>query len=446
MTRSALRRVFCASLGCSKNTADSEKIAGALSSHGFEIVGDARSADIAIVNTCGFIRSATEENIAVILDLAELKKEGALKLVGVVGCLVARYGDELKRGMPEVDFWAGCGDVVSILEAAGARGASVSASPPRKRLPGDVSHVRYLKISDGCDNACSYCAIPSIKGPMRSRPAGDIVREAAALAEDGAAEICLVAQDLTAYGRDLGVRGGLVSLLDALEASLPEDMWLRLLYLQPSGVNRALLERVAGGRQVLPYLDIPIQHSVPEVLKRMNRGCDPGNLAGIFRTARSIRPDFALRTTCMVGFPGETGSDFITLMRFLEDICFDRVGAFAFSPEEGAPASGMPRQISERTKESRLRRLMSLQEDMSLARQALFVGREFDVMIDSDGHGGNAAGRSFREAYDVDGIVAVSGIPDGVSPGRKVRVLMTGASEHDMEARFLSFPRAGVRL
>ena len=410
------------------------------------MVGDAKSADIAILNTCGFIRTAVEENIAAILDLLELKNAGRLKLVGVVGCLVARYGDELKRGMPEVDFWAGCGDIGSILESAGVRGARVPDSLPRKRLPGDVPHVRYLKISDGCDNACSYCAIPSIKGPMRSRPVEDIVREAAVLAGDGAAEICLVAQDLTAYGRDTGLRGGLVSLLDALEASLPGDIWLRLLYLQPSGVDKALLERVAGGRQVLPYLDIPIQHSAPGILKLMNRRGDPRNLAGIFTTARSIRPDFALRTTCMVGFPGETRSDFSSLMRFLEEICFDRVGAFAFSPEEGTAALNMPRHVSERTKKSRLFRLMSLQEDVSLARQTLFVGRELDVIVDSVGEDGSAEGRSFREAYDVDGVVCVSGVPGGVSPGGKIRAVMTGASEHDMEGRFMAFPRVGVRL
>jgi ribosomal protein S12 methylthiotransferase len=432
------------SLGCSKNTADSEKIAGTLSDYGFEMVGDAGSADIAIVNTCGFIRSAVEENIAAILDLAELKKGGRLKLVGVVGCLVARYGDELKLGMPEVDFWAGCDDIGSILESAGARGARVTGSVLRKRLPGDVSHVRYLKISDGCDNACSYCTIPAIKGSMRSRPTEDIVREAEVLAEDGAAEICLVAQDLTAYGRDAGLHGGLVALLDALESSLPRDMWLRLLYLQPSGVNRALLERVAGGRQVLPYLDIPIQHAAPGVLKRMNRDGDPRKLAGIFRTARSIRPDFALRTTCMVGFPGETRSDFAALLRFVEEICPDRMGAFAFSPEEGAAASDMPRQVSERVKKSRLCRLMSLQEDVSLARQNLFVGRELDVILDSVGGGGVAEGRSFREAHDVDGVVDVMGLPEEISPGRKIRAVMTGASEHDMEARFLVFPPVGA--
>jgi ribosomal protein S12 methylthiotransferase len=434
------------SLGCSKNTADSEKIAGTLSSYGFEIVGDAQSADIAILNTCGFIRTAAEENIAAILDLVELKSTGSLKLVGVVGCLVARYGDELKRGMPEVDFWAGCGDIGSILESAGMRGARVPDFLPRKRLPGDVPHVRYLKISDGCDNACSYCAIPSIKGPMRSRSLEDIVREAAALAGDGAAEICLVAQDLTAYGMDAGLRGGLVSLLDALETSLPGDIWLRLLYLQPSGVDRALLERVAGGRQVLPYLDIPIQHSVPGILKLMNRRGDPRNLAEIFTTARSIRSDFALRTTCMVGFPGETRSDFSSLMKFLEEICFDRVGAFAFSPEEGTAALNMPRQVSERTKKSRLFRLMSLQEDVSLARQELFVGRELDVIVDSVGEDRSAEGRSFREAYDVDGVVRVSWVPGEISPGGTIRAVMTGASEHDMEGRFLAFPRVGARL
>jgi ribosomal protein S12 methylthiotransferase len=432
------------SLGCSKNTADSEKIAGNLSCHGYEIVKSAKSADIAIVNTCGFIRSAVEENIGAILDLAELKNGGSLKLVGVVGCLVSRYRDELKRGMPEVDFWAGCDDIGSILESLGGSDARAASFQCRKSLPGDISHVRYLKISDGCDNNCSYCSIPLIKGPMRSRPVEDIVVEAEFLAGDGACEICLVAQDLTAYGRDIGLHGGLVCLLDALETSMPRDMWLRLLYLQPSGVSRALLERVAGARQVLPYLDIPIQHSVPRILELMNRGAYSGKLAEIFETARSIRSDFALRTTCMVGFPGESRSDFVSLLRFLEKIRFDRVGAFAFSPEEGTSAFGLSRSVSDVTKNSRLSGLMSRQEEISLSRQSMFVGRELDVMVDSVYGEGTAEGRSFREAHDVDGVVGVKGLPEGISPGSIVRAVMTGASEHDMEAEFLTCARAGV--
>ena len=373
-----------------------------------------------------------EENISEILDLIALKQEGRLERVGVVGCLVARYGDELKRNMPEVDFWAGCDDIDTIL---GSLLLPSCGSARRVRLPDDPPHIRYLKISEGCGNCCSYCAIPSIRGPARSKPIRALVDEAARLARDGAAEICLVAQDLTSYGADAGLRGGLISLLDALESSLPENLWLRLLYAQPSGVDRALLERVAHGRQVKPYLDIPIQHAAPRILGLMNRSKGAENLISIFETARSIRPDFALRTTCMVGFPGETRRDFAELLKFIERAHPDRMGAFEFSPEEGTPAAEMPGQVPRRTKKSRLSRLMSLQEEISLSRQSLFIGREMDVMIDVSSSGGYAEGRSFREAPEVDGVIELSGVPAGVAPGDIVKAVVTDAFEHDMAAR-----------
>ncbi|MDR3076687.1 MAG: 30S ribosomal protein S12 methylthiotransferase RimO [Synergistaceae bacterium] len=436
MPHSVPKHVYCLTLGCSKNKADSELIAGALADAGAEVVREVELADVAIVNTCGFIRSAVEENISEILGLIQMKKEGHLALVGVVGCLVARYGDELKLNLPEVDFWAGCDDIKSILGGLSLKSRNDAAG--RQRLPGDTALIRYLKISEGCDKACSYCAIPSIKGPARSRAVRDLVDEAGVLARDGAAEICLVAQDLSSYGADRGEAGGLISLLDVLESSIPPHIWLRLLYLQPSGVDRALLERVANGRQVLPYLDIPVQHSVPRILELMNRGGGCDNLPWIFETARAIRPDFALRTTCMVGFPGETRADFANLLKFIGRIRPDRLGAFEFSPEEGTPAAEFPGQVSRRVKRARMERLMSLQEDISLSRQEMFVGRELDVMIDSVGGGGYAEGRSFREAPEVDGIIELSGVPSGVSPGDIIKAAVTGAFEHDLEATALA--------
>jgi ribosomal protein S12 methylthiotransferase len=400
-----------------------------LSDAGFAVVSEAASADIAVVNTCGFIRSAVEENIAAILDLVELKKSGSLEKVGVVGCLAARYGDELKRELPEVDFWAGCEDTASILISLGA--PSSAASNRRRLVPGVSAHVRYLKISEGCDMACSYCTIPSIRGPLRSRSITDLTREAEGLAEAGAAEICLVAQDLSSYGTDKGSRL-LVPLLDALESSLPADIWIRLLYLQPSGVDRTLLERVAGGRQVLPYLDIPVQHASSRVLGMMNRG---GDVVSVFETARAIRPDFALRTTCMVGFPGETRADFVSLLRFIERVRFDRVGAFEFSPEEGTAAAGLPGQVSARTKKSRLERLMSLQAEISLSRQSAFVGRELEVLVDAVNGDGSAEGRSFREAPEVDGVIDLPRAEIVFRAGEKVMATITEAFEHDLSAR-----------
>jgi ribosomal protein S12 methylthiotransferase len=267
---------------------------------------------------------------------------------------------------------------------------------------------------------------------LRSRPIAELTREAECLVEGGAAEICLVAQDLSSYGADKGSRM-LIPLLDALESSLPADIWIRLLYLQPSGVDRALLERVAEGRQVLPYLDIPVQHASPRILGRMNRGV--GDATHIFETARAIRPDFALRTTCMVGFPGETRADFASLLRFIERVRFDRMGAFEFSPEEGAAAAGLPAQVPNRTKKSRLERLMSLQAEISLSRQIAFVGRELEVLVDAVNGDGSTEGRSFREAPEVDGVIDLAGSDIPFRTGEKVRAIITEAFEHDLSAR-----------
>jgi ribosomal protein S12 methylthiotransferase len=407
-----------------------------LQNAGFTIVPNAADADVAIVNTCGFIRSAVEENISAILDLVEMKSAGGLKKVGVVGCLVSRYGDEMERGIPEVDFWARCDENDAILSGVSLGPAAPGGGCPTGRhlLPGTAKHVRYLKISEGCDNRCSYCTIPSIKGALRSRPMGEIAGEAVCLARDGAREICLVAQDLTAYGDDLGGGVSLTTLLDELEGALSPDVWLRLFYLHPYRVGRCLLERVANGRQVLPYLDIPIQHSSTRVLGLMNRSAGADNLNRVFEMARAIRPDFALRTTCMVGFPGESRADFDELLRFVERIGFDRLGAFAFSPEEGTPALGLPGQVPERTKKARLARLMSLQEDISLSRQSLFVGREMDAVIDSIDEHGRAEGRSYREAPEVDGVIEFDAGERDLKAGDRVRLLITGAFEHDLAA------------
>jgi ribosomal protein S12 methylthiotransferase len=424
-------------MGCSKNTVDSERFAGVLRDAGFKMASRAEGAEVCLVNTCGFLREAVEENIAAILDLAELKSRGSIRSIAVVGCLVNRYGGDLGVEIPEVDFWGRCEDYSSLLKSLTAEAGSGAIRPERRALPGEASHVRYIKVSEGCDNRCSFCSIPSIRGGLRSSPVASIVREAESLASEGAGEICLVGQDLTAYGRDFGRSGALLELIDALESSLPAGLWIRLLYLQPSGVDTRLLERVARGRQVLPYLDIPIQHSSPEVLAPMGRAADREGLLSLFRTAREIIPDCALRTTCMVGFPGETRRDFADLLRFLDEVRFDRVGAFAYSPEEGTDAASMPGQVPERTKKSRLGRLMSHQEEISLSRGRSFIGRELMVLIDSVADDGTAEGRSFREAPDVDGAVEIYGAPSGVAPGDKIRVTVTDASEHDIFARAL---------
>ena len=323
-------KIYCLSLGCAKNKVDSECLAGELERAGHVLVDDIESADVGIVNTCGFIQPATEESIAAILDLEQLKKEGRLKKIGVVGCLVNRYSDDLIKEMPSVDFWARSEDWSSVIRSMGGFPENKRR---RGRLPSSSKITRYLKISEGCDNKCTYCAIPGIRGGLRSLSIDTIVSEADQLVKEGASELCVVGQDLTVYGIDIYGRGSLTSSSMNWK-ELSQNIWIRLLYLHPSRVTTGLLERVASGIQILPYLDIPIQHADPEILSAMNRKITPEELTSIFNTARSINDDFALRTTCMVGFRAKR-RHFDNLLAFVSATRFDRMGAFAFHPEEG---------------------------------------------------------------------------------------------------------------
>ena len=423
-------KIYCLTLGCAKNRVDSECLAGALAAAGHELVPSAEDAECALVNTCGFIRPAVEESIAAILDLEELKKDKKLQKIGVVGCLVNRYGEDLPSEVPLVDFWARTEDWKFVLEQLKTPGDDARR---RGTLPLSSKYSRYLKISEGCGNCCTYCAIPGIRGSLRSLPVEVIVKEAAQLAEEGARELCVVGQDLTVYGTDTDGRPRLIELLDALESSLPHDLWIRLLYLHPSRVDRVLLERVAAGRQVLPYLDIPVQHGDPEILAAMNRGIAPETLRGIFRTAREINPDFALRTTCMVGFPGEKKRHFDNLKNFVSEVRFDRMGAFTFFPEEGTVAAALEGQVPERTKNRRLGELMRLQEEISFERQRCFIGRELKVLVEKiEREEGYAEGRSFREAPEVDGVIEIRNIREDLKEGDIITLRVAEAMPHDM--------------
>lgn len=417
-------------MGCAKNRVDSECLAGELKRAGHELVEDVELAEVGIVNTCGFIRPAVEESVAAILDLEQLKQQGKLKKIGVVGCLVNRYDMDLTSQMPAVDFWAQSEDWKRVIENLGGVSASYRC---RTNLPASSPYTRYLKISEGCDNRCTYCAIPGIRGGLRSLPVDLLVKEAQQLVEEGAKELCVVGQDLTVYGTDLSNGSDLVGLLDALESSLPKNIWIRLLYLHPSRVTTRLLERVASGTQVLSYLDIPIQHADANVLASMNRAIDPAQLLAIFQTARSIDTSFALRTTCMVGFPGEGAVQYDNLLRFIEAARFDRLGAFTFFPEEGTEAATMHGQVPDAIKQKRLEKLLVLQENISIERQRDFLGKTLDVLIDRvETEYGFAEGRSFREAPEVDGLIEVRGVLDKIKQGDVVSVRMTEAMPHDM--------------
>ena len=423
-------KVYCLSLGCAKNRVDSECLAGELERAGHILVDDVMFADVGIVNTCGFIQPASEESIAAILDLEQLKKEGKLIKIGVVGCLVNRYSEDLTKEIPSVDFWARSEDWAAVVKSLGG---IPEMSRCRSSLPSSSKFTRYLKISEGCENKCTYCAIPGIRGGLRSLPMDTLIREADQLVKEGAAELCVVGQDLTVYGTDIYGRESLTDLLDELERALPKNIWIRLLYLHPSRITTRLLERVASGRQVLPYLDIPIQHADPEILSAMNRKILPEELASIFNTARSINADFALRTTCMVGFPGEKKRHFDNLLAFISATHFDRMGAFAFYPEEGTEAEKMEGRVSDAVKQKRLKKLMSLQEDISAERQRMFVGKVMDVLVEKvDSEASLAEGRSYREAPEVDGIVEIRSISSKIKEGDIVKVRMTESMPHDM--------------
>lgn len=423
-------KIYLLTLGCAKNRVDSECLAGALKAAGHELVPEVEQAQAAIVNTCGFIRPAVEESIEAILDLEELRQKGELEKIGVVGCLVNRYREGLTSEIPSVDFWAETEDWESVLKSLAT---PLDGARRRGSLPSTPKYTRYLKISEGCGNRCAYCAIPSIRGPLRSLLVDVIVKEAQQLVGEGARELCVVGQDLTVYGTDNGSGKGLIELLDALESSLPYDIWIRLLYLHPTRVTNKLLERVAAGRQIIPYLDIPVQHGDPEILAHMNRDIKPGALRSIFCTAREINPDFTLRTTCMVGFPGEKKKHFDNLIDFVKEVRFDRMGAFTFYAEEGTPAECMAGQVSEATKKKRLDTLMRVQEEISFERQQSFVGRELRVLVDRVvAEEGFAEGRSFREAPEVDGLIEIRNIRKDIKEGDMINVKITEAMTHDM--------------
>ncbi len=434
-------KIYILSLGCAKNRVDSECLVGRLEQEGFEIVANAEDADCAIINTCGFIRSAVEENIEEILNMEELKETGQLKKIGVVGCLFNRYGDDLKREFKNVDFWAKSEDWESVVKSLKGQTQKTQNCRVRGKLPTSPLFSRYLKIVEGCENKCTYCAIPSIRGGLRSLTQETIVNEATKLVEIGAKELCVVGQDLTVYGTDFDGKSHLLELLDNLEKALPKDIWIRLLYLHPVRVSDKLLERVASGKQILPYLDIPIQHADAEILSAMNRGQDASDLLRVFKTARSIRPDFALRTTCMVGFPGEKEKHFANLLNFMEQVKFDRLGAFTYFKEEGTVADTMPHQCRESTKQKRLARLMSLQENISQARQNLFIGKTMKVLVEEVNLAEDYAfARSYREAPEVDGVIEIRGLKGApaISAGNFVNAKIEDATPHDMIATLKS--------
>ncbi len=423
------------SLGCVKNRVDSEQMLSELTAAGCRIVDDPSQADILIVNTCGFIAPAKEESIDAILEMAEYKKMGRCRALCVTGCLAQRYEKELVSDIPEIDCLLGVGQYARLtehLKAALSGGRPVDTRRSKGflecgRVLTTPGYSAYIKTGDGCDNRCAYCAIPLIRGAYRSRPMDDILREMEEMAARGVKEHILIAQDTTRYGSDTG--SSLAELMEKA-AAIPGVAWLRSLYMYPDETDMRLLETMAKHENICKYLDLPLQHASPALLRRMNRRGDMDHTRRLLLAARDM--GFCLRTTFIVGFPGETEDDFQQLMDFTEEIGFDRMGAFAFSPEEDTPAYGMPDQVPEEIKQARLDRLMTLQAGVSLRRNRSRLNTVVPVLV--TGHNGlHYTARSAWEAPDADGEIALMS-ERPLTEGQFVRARITGADTYDLTA------------
>jgi ribosomal protein S12 methylthiotransferase len=433
-------RLGVISLGCDKATVDSERLVGELVGHGAHVVRELETADVVLVNTCGFIDAAKRESIEAILEAAALKRAGRVKAVVAVGCLVQRYQEELRREIPEVDLFLGFGDLHKLAPELATRGLitdPIAAHPGVRAYLGDGPHVRYLKISEGCDHTCAFCAIPLMRGKHRSEPLERLVREAQQLETQGAREINLVAQDLGHYGRDLG-RGGpaLPDLLAALlrETSVP---WFRLLYVYSAGLTDRLVTLMATEPRITPYLDIPIQHAADRMLERMRRPERQDTIRATVQRLRDAMPDLVIRTTAIVGFPGESEDDFRTLCRFAEEIRFDRLGVFTYSAQDGTRAATFEDDVPEDVKRARQDELVELQRVITEDRLARFVGRETEVLVDGvtdpDTTDATHVGRVPWQADDVDGVTYVAR-GGWAAPGGFVRVRIEGNEDYDFRA------------
>lgn len=407
-------KVGMVNLGCAKNQVDGEMLMAALKQGGFEPVDDAALADIAIVNTCGFIESAKKESIEEILELAQLKQEGKIKKLVVTGCLSERYQTEIHQELPEVDAVLGIGangDIAAYLHTM-MEGNFVEAFPEKSKMPlcgarelSTPSWSAYVKIAEGCDNRCTYCAIPMIRGGYRSRTMESIEEEAAALVENGAKELVLIAQDTSRYGIDLYGEYSLAKLMRRL-CKLPGLTWLRVLYCYPDSITDELLAAMAEEEKIVKYIDLPLQHASGKVLKAMNRRGDRQSLTALMQKIRDRVPGVVLRTTLITGFPGETEEDFTELAEFVKDVRFDRLGCFAYSREEGTPAANLPDQVEEEVKERRAEVIMDLQNRLMEERGAGFIGQTLPVLCEGfDRYAECWFGRSAMDAPDIDGKV-----------------------------------------
>lgn len=429
------------SLGCDKNLADSETMLGMLASRGYQIVDEEEKADVIIVNTCCFIHDAMEESIEAILQMAEYKKSGSLKALIVTGCMAERYREEITKEIPEVDAVLGTASYGHILDAVdeALKGHSYLMMEPLDTLPliethrlvTTGGHYAYLKIAEGCDKHCTYCIIPKLRGNFRSVPMDHLIKEAEQLAADGVKELILVAQETTLYGKDLYGEKKLPELLHKL-CQISGIRWIRILYCYPEEITEELIQTMKEEPKICHYLDLPIQHASDGILKRMGRRTSKEELVHIISRLREEIPDIILRTTLITGFPGETQEQHEELMDFVDEMEFDRLGVFTYSPEEGTPAASMPDQIEESIKEDRRAELMELQQEIAFEQAENMIGKEVLVMIEGKVADENAyVGRTYKDAPNVDGLIFVNTDAELMS-GDFAKVKVTGACEYDL--------------
>ena len=442
MTKAKPKILFI-SLGCDKNRVDAEKMLALIGQGDYLLTDDEQDADVIIVNTCCFITEAKQESIDTLLEMARYKQDGNCKALIACGCMAQRYAQEIRQSLPEVDAIVGTtayDAIREVIEKALAGERPIRLDDLRKialedggRMLTTGGHYAYLKIAEGCDKHCTYCAIPSMRGPYRSIPKNSLVSEAQRLAENGVRELILVAQETTLYGTDLYGRKCLHELVHEL-AQIKQIRWIRVMYCYPEEIYDGLIACMKEEPKLVHYLDLPIQHSNDSVLRRMGRHTSEHDLRAIIRKLRREIPDIILRTTLITGFPGETREQFEDLCRFINEMEFNRLGVFPYSQEEGTPAAGMADQIDEETKLSRRDELMELQQEISLDLNEKMKGSQTDVLIEGYVPGENVyIGRGYGDAPEVDGYIFVNtDIP--LETGNFVRVMITGSSEYDLTA------------
>ena len=431
------------SLGCNKNLVDTEKTIAIFNEEGFEIVNKPENADIIVINTCGFIESAKEEAINTILEMAEYKKDKCKFLIAM-GCLVERYRDELAKEIPEVDLWIKYSEYDSlwdkVKEMLENEEIEETENPSNREFLNLMDRVlttgdnyAYLKIADGCSNRCTYCAIPYIRGPQMSRKMEDIIEEAKKLAEEGYHEIILTAQDTTKYGIDIYGKPRLAELIEEI-SKIEEIKWIRFLYAYPETISDELIQVVKNNDKVCKYFDIPIQHISDSVLKRMNRQSNGESIRKLIKKLRREIPEVIIRTTVMVGFPGESEADFEELYEFLQEVKFDKLGCFAYSKEDGTPASRLKEQIHPMAKKSRLNKVMSLQQKISKQNLENKIGKEVEVLVEDKSFDGKTyIGRSYMDVPEIDGVVYIES-DDEIQIGSFVKCTITDVKEYDLIA------------